>query len=314
MELKYFPELIGGFALLLMSGHFLVKGGVCLAKRFKISTMVVGLTIVSLGTSAPELFVSLSAALKEHDDIAIGSVVGSNVSNIGLVLALTALIVPIAVRSRSVKYDWPVMMISGVLLLIFGLDGKLNRLEGLIFFISLITFVVISVLLSRKANLKSHIVPQNYKLSLLTAILIVVASSAGLAFGADMLVDGASKLAESFNISERAISISMIAVGTSIPELATSVIAAFRKEPDISIGNIIGSNIFNTFGIMGITSMVQPLKVSKQILDFDLWWMLSFFVLLFIFMLPFKGGIIHRYKGLIFLLLYGMFIYFVFAY
>ena len=313
MELKYFPELIGGFALLLMSGHFLVKGGVCLAKRFKISTMVVGLTIVSLGTSAPELFVSLSAALKGHYDIAIGSVVGSNVSNIGLVLALTALIVPIAVRSRSVKYDWPVMMISGVLLLIFGLDGKLNRLEGLIFFISLITFVVISVLLSRKANLKSHIVPQNYKLSLLTAILIVVASSAGLAFGADMLVDGASELAENFNISERAISISMIAVGTSIPELATSVIAAFRKEPDISIGNIIGSNIFNTFGILGITSLVQPLKVSKQILDFDLWWMLGFFVLLFIFMLPLKGGIIHRYKGLIFLLLYGMFIYFVFA-
>ena len=298
--------------ILLGSGHFLIKGGVCLAKRFKISTLVVGLTIVSLGTSAPELFVSLSAALKGHPDIAFGNVIGSNIANIGLVLGLTALILPIVVRSRSVKFDWPVMMISGVYLFLFGLDGRLNRLEGFILTISLIGFIVFLVMRSRKANMKSRTVREIYKFSLPVAIAIVLASSAGLMYGANFLVEGATELAEMFNVSERAISISMIAVGTSLPELVTSVIAAIRKQTDISIGNIIGSNIYNTFGILGVTSLVEPINISKEIMGFDMLWMFGFFILLFIFILPLKGGTIYRYKGLIFLILYIIFIYFVF--
>jgi cation:H+ antiporter len=291
----------------------LVKGGVCLAKRFKISTLVVGLTIVSLGTSAPELFVSLSAALKGNPDIAIGNVIGSNISNIGLVLGLSALILPIAVRSSSVKFDWPVMMFSGILLLLFGLDGKLSRFEGFIFTSLLISFIVFLIVRSRKANMKSRTVREIYKFSLPGAIAIVLASSVGLMIGANQLVEGATKLAHNFNVSERAISISMIAIGTSLPELATSVVAAIRKETDISIGNIIGSNIYNTFGILGITSLVEPIQVNFEIMGYDMLWMLGFFLLLFVFILPIKGGIIYRYKGFIFLLLYIIFIYFVFV-
>ena len=312
MNIPFYLKIVIGLVILLGSGHFLIKGGVCLAKRFKISTLVVGLTIVSLGTSAPELFVSLSAALKGHPDIAFGNVIGSNIANIGLVLGLTALILPIVVRSRSVKFDWPVMMISGVYLFLFGLDGRLNRLEGFILTISLIGFIVFLVMRSRKANMKSRTVREIYKFSLPVAIAIVLASSAGLMYGANFLVEGATELAEMFNVSERAISISMIAVGTSLPELVTSVIAAIRKQTDISIGNIIGSNIYNTFGILGVTSLVEPINISKEIMGFDMLWMFGFFILLFIFILPLKGGTIYRYKGLIFLILYIIFIYFVF--
>ncbi len=313
MGIPYYLQIIIGFVALLGSGHFLVKGGVCLAKRFKISTLVVGLTIVSLGTSAPELFVSLSAALKGHPDIALGNVIGSNISNIGLVLGLSSLILPIAVRSSSVKFDWPVMMFSGVLLFLFGLDGKLSRLEGFIFTSLLAAFIIFLIVRSRKANMKSRTVREIYKFSLPGAIAIVLASSVGLMLGASLLVEGATELAKSFNVSERAISISMIAIGTSLPELATSVVAALRKETDISIGNIIGSNIYNTFGILGITSLVEPIKINLDLLGYDMLWMLGFFLLLFIFILPFKGGTIYRYKGFIFLVLYIIFIYFVFV-
>lgn len=312
MNIPYYLEIIIGFVILLASGHFLVKGGVCLAKRFKISTLVVGLTIVSLGTSAPELFVSLSAALKNHPDIALGNVVGSNISNIGLVLGLSALILPIPVRSRSVKFDWPVMMFSGVLLFLFGLDGYLNRFEGIILTTLLSAFIVFLVMRSRQANMKSRTVREIYKLSLPGAIAIVLVSSVGLMFGANFLVEGATEMAMSFNVSERAISISMIAVGTSLPELVTSLIAAMKNETDISIGNIIGSNVYNTFGILGITGIVEPLSISKEIMSYDIIWMFAFYVLLFIFILPLKGGIIHRYKGFLFLILYLIFIYFVF--
>lgn len=312
MNIPFYFKIVIGLVILLGSGHFLIKGGVCLAKRFKISTLVVGLTIVSLGTSAPELFVSLSAALKGHPDIAFGNVIGSNIANIGLVLGLTALILPIVVRSRSVKFDWPVMMISGIYLFLFGLDGRLNRLEGFILTVSLIGFIVFLVMRSRKANMKSRTVREIYKFSLPGAIVIVLASSIGLMFGANFLVEGATELAEMFNVSERAISISMIAVGTSLPELVTSVIAATRKQTDISIGNIIGSNVYNTFGILGVTSLVEPIKISDEIMRFDMPWMFGFFILLFIFILPLKGGTIYRYKGLIFLILYIIFIYFVF--
>lgn len=312
MNIPYYLEIIVGFVILLASGHFLVKGGVCLAKRFKISTLVVGLTIVSLGTSAPELFVSLSAALKGHPDIALGNVVGSNISNIGLVLGLSALILPIPVRSSSVKFDWPVMMFSGVLLFLFGLDGHLNRLEGIILTTLLGAFIVFLVIRSRQANMKSRTVREIYKFSLPGAITIVLVSSFGLMLGANFLVEGATEMAMNFNISERAISISMIAVGTSLPELVTSLIAAIKNETDISIGNIIGSNVYNTFGILGITGIIEPLSISKEIMSFDILWMFAFYILLFIFILPLRGGIIRRYKGFLFLILYFIFIYFVF--
>lgn len=306
-------QLLAGFALLLTSGHYLVRGGICLARGLNISTLVVGMVVVSLGTSAPEFFVSLTAAIADQPDISVGNVVGSNISNIGLVLGLAAVILPITVRSVSVKYDGPVMIISGILLYVFGMkNSTLDRWEGILFCVLLLVFIVVSLIRSRKANQMLGVKKLEAKYSLKVSLLIVVISSVGLMFGANLLVDGAIVMARDFGVSERAIGISIIAVGTSIPELATSVIAAIKKEMDISIGNIIGSNIYNTFGILGTTAIIRPLQFNEKILNFDIFWMLGFFLVLFIFILPFKGGKLRRYQGMIFLIGYAFYIYLVF--
>ncbi len=312
MELKSFVELIGGLVLLLGAGHFLVLGSVCLARRLNVSTLVVGLTVVSLGTSAPELLVSLNAVITGHPDIAIGNVVGSNISNIGLVLGITSLIFPLAVRSSSIKFDWPVMMASGLLLYWFGLDGQFNRQEGMIFLIVLASYIFYSLAKSRKNEALVPKIPIEFKMSYTITILVILLSTLGLMFGAKFLVLGATDIARFFNVSERAISVSLIAVGTSLPELVTSVAAAIKKESDISIGNIIGSNIYNTFGILGVTGIVKPIDLGEKIMGEDLYWMMGFFVLLFLLILPLKGGVITRLKGVILILLYGLYIYTVF--
>ncbi len=297
---------------MLGSGHFLVRGGVCLARRLKVSTLVVGLTVVSLGTSAPELLVSLNAAITGHPDIAIGNVIGSNISNIGLVLGITSLIFPLAVRSSSIKFDWPVMMASGLLLYWFGMDGKLNRIEGMVFLAMLVIYIVYSLAKSRKKEALAPRIPVEYKMSISLTIFVIILSTVGLMFGAKLLVLGATDIALFLNVSERAISVSIIAVGTSLPELVTSVTAAIKKESDISIGNIIGSNIYNTFGILGVTGAVKPIGLGDEIMGEDMFWMMGFFVLLFLLILPLRGGVITRLKGFVFLLLYSLYIYFVF--
>ncbi len=274
---------------------------------------MIGLTVVSLGTSAPELLVSMHAAFSGHPDISVGNVVGSNISNIGLVLGMSSLIFPLVVRSSSIKFDWPVMMLTGVLLYWFGFDGEISRFEGMIFTLGLGLFIVYSFVKSGKDKIAKSGIQVKYKMSLPMTIFIILLSSAGLLFGARILVRGATDIAQYFQVSERAISLTVIAVGTSLPELATSVVAAFKKEADISIGNIIGSNIYNTFGILGLTAIIKPIKnISEDIMKEDILWMIGFFVLLFLFILPIKGGKITRFKGVIFLLLYGAYIYFVF--
>lgn len=298
--------------MLLGAGHFLVLGGVCLSRRLNISTLVVGLTVVSFGTSAPELLVSLHAAISGHPDIAIGNVIGSNISNIGLVLGITSLIFPLAVRSSSIKFDWPVMMASGLLLYWFGLDGMFNRLEGMIFLVLLVLYIVYSLTKSRKTEARVPKIPVEFKMSFLLTVFVILLSTVGLMFGARLLVQGATDIALFFNVSERAISVSIIAVGTSLPELVTSILAAIKKESDISIGNIIGSNIYNTFGILGVTGAVKPIMLSDKIMGADLFWMMGFFLLLFLLILPFKGGMITRLKGFVLLLLYTLYIYIVF--
>ena len=300
--------LIAGLVLLLFSGDFLVRGSVSLASHFKVSKFVIGAVIVSIGTSAPELVVSLDATIMGHPDIAMGNVVGSNIANIVLILGLTALIIPVSVKGKGVAFDWSVMMFASILLLIFGLNYKLQFIEGLVFILLLIAFVYWSLHKSRKEQKENHRQVLEPRYGLIVSLILVAFSTVGLVFGADFLVKGSVSIARNFGVSERVISISFIALGTSLPELATSIAAAMRKELDIFIGNIIGSNIFNILGILGVTALCKTIDINTKIIQFDILWMLGISILLFLFILPLRRGTITRWKGLVFLTIYIVYI------
>jgi cation:H+ antiporter len=315
-------DLIIGLVLLLAGGEFLVRGGVSLASNFRISTLVVGVTVVSLGTSAPELVVSMDAALSGHPDIAVGNVIGSNIANIGLVLGLTLIILPVMVDSRSLLFNMLVMLGVTALLILFVLDLRLDWWEGIILIFLLVSFVWYSIRGSR-INLKNgigEIPPKKY--SLMVSLIIIVVSGVGLVYGARYLVDGASEIARNLGVSERAISVSVIALGTSLPELVTSAVAAFRKENDISIGNIIGSNIFNILGILGASSAIlvipgvsksDAINISEKMAGHDLIVCLGLSVFLLLLMMPLRLIKLSRAKGLILIAAYILYIYFVFS-
>lgn len=304
--------VFAGFFLLLSGGHFLVRGSVALAHHFNVSTLVVGLVIVSLGTSAPELVVSLQAAFKGHPDIALGNVVGSNVSNIALVLALSAIVLPIGVKRDTVRIDMPVMLLASLLLFVMMLNGILGLWEGLLFVLFLAGFIFFSLRRSRnfQKKIQEELPLPNY--SLWVSIVLVLFSSVALVFGANWLIRGVTVLAVDFGISERVISITVIAFGTSLPELATSVVAAFQKEADISIGNIVGSNLFNIMGVLGVTSVFHPIVVNPDILHFDIYWMLGISLLLFIFIIPLTKSKLTRLKGGILFVIYLFYVYLLF--
>lgn len=303
--------LILGFTVLLISGDLLVKSGVALSTHLRISMLVIGVVFVSLGTSAPELVVSIKAALKDHPDIAIGNVVGSNISNIALVLGLTALIINIPVNKNSVRFDWPFMMLSGVLFYLFVRNGILSFFEGSVFLFLLMVFIFWSVKKSRIEMSRVEHVFAKARFSVAVSVLLLLVSSAGLYFGATWLVDSAEAIASRYGVSERVISVTIIAFGTSVPELATSVIAALKKQLDISIGNIIGSNIFNILGILGVTSMIKSIPVNVE-LKFDVHWMLALSVLLLLFMLPYGKANLNRWKGFVLISSYFLYIILVF--
>ncbi len=259
-----------GIVVLLISGRLLVMGGVELARYFKISSLVIGMTVVAFGTSAPELLVSISAALKGSPEISLGNVLGSNIANIGLVLAITGLIMPLSVQKDTIKYDWPIMMFSFVILFVMMWGNKITRLEGLFLVLLLVAYIWWEISHSRK-QMKEN--PEEYpesKMSIWVALLLIVISSIGLAKGADWLVDAAVKIAKDLGVSERVISITIVAIGTSLPELTASVIAALKKQPDLSVGNIIGSNIFNIFSIIGFTALIKPMKFDHIPFTIDL--------------------------------------------
>ncbi len=303
--------LVLGFIVLLISGDLLVKSGVALASHFRISTLVIGVTVVSLGTSAPELVVSVGAAMKDLPDMAIGNVVGSNISNIALVLGLTAVIINIPVNKNSVRFDWPFMMFASLVFYIFILDGKLAFTEGLIFISLLIVFVLWSVRQSRLELSRINHVFSKARYTVSLSVLLLLVSTAGLYLGATWLVESAVSIAYRLGISERVISVTIIAFGTSVPELATSVMAAVKKQLDISIGNIIGSNIFNIFGILGITSLIKSIPVSME-MRYDIYWMLAISVLLLLLMLPSGRALLSRWKGAVLLTAYLSYIFLVF--
>lgn len=302
--------LLIGFALLVFSGRILIRSSVSIARRFKLSPFLIGLTIVAMGTSGPELLVSLTGAIKGHADVAIYNVIGSNISNVLLVLAVTALILPIPVRSKTFWPNWSVMFIFSLLVFLFLMDLTFSWNEGLLIFILLIGYVIYSIY--RSGSGEHQVEEEDHKdMKIVPALILVIASSGGLALGASLLVDNAIILARDFGMSERIISVSLIAVGTSIPELTTSAIAAFRKHTDISIGNIIGSNIFNLGFVLGITSMVKPLEVNPLILSFDIYWLFGIALILMGMLFIPPKLILSRWKGLVMLSIYLIYLYIV---
>lgn len=314
-----FINLLVGGVLLVFSGNFLVKGGVALARHFNISTLVIGVTVVSFGTSAPELIVSLFAALNGSPSIAMGNVVGSNIANIALVLALTAIILPITVNRNSIRFDWPVMMAATLILYALILipqgwpsneinGNNLNNIEGIVLMLMLLSYIFISIRRSKKKKEESVEKPD---FAILPAVAMVVISCAGLSFGADGLVNGAKRIAFDLGVSERIVGITIVAFGTSIPELVTSVIAALKKEMDISVGNILGSNIFNIFGILGTTAIVKEISVESQLIKIDFLFVIGISILLFLCMLPLSRPRISRFGGIIMLLFYASYISFI---
>lgn len=305
-------SLIAGLLLLVFSGDGLVKGSVQLSRHFKLSTLVVGLTVVAFGTSAPELFVSVKAAYNGVPDLAIGNVVGSNIANIGLILGLVAIFMPISIKNRSILRDWVVMMVASFMLVYAVLNGNIGFFEGLVFVSFLVLYIGGSIYNSkRKKKLQKTFLPPT--MVIWKALLYVVVAIVGLYFGADLLVAGAREIAVTWGVSDRVIGVSLVAFGTSVPELVTSMVAMFRKENDISVGNIIGSNIFNIWAVLGATSLITPLPINDlNNVVFDIVISLAFAVLLLVFMIPLRKGVISRWKGGVLFALYIVYIFFIF--
>jgi len=302
--------LIGGILLLYLGGDFLVKGSVSLANHFKVSPFFIGIVIISLGTSFPELIVSVEAAIKGHPDISLGNIVGSNIANIALALGITALVLPIVVRKKNIWFDWLALFILSGIMVVFSLNHRLQRTEGIVLVILLVAYYGYQIYDARKE--RKEIKLEKAKYNIWFSVLIVITAFIILAFGAEGVITGGSNIAKSMGFSERIISLTVIAFGTSLPEIATSFVAALKKQLDISIANVLGSNIFNIAGVLGITTIIKPIQVNNRILNFDYWWMLSFLILLALMIFVFRKRRITRIEGGILIIAYAIYIYWLF--
>jgi len=317
--------IVVGLSVLIAGGEFLVKGAIGIAAKAHLSTLVIGMTVVSFGTSAPELLVSLKAAYMEAPEIAIGNVIGSNIANLALVLGITVIIFPMPVSRNTLVFDWPMMMLSGLLFYLFALNFSFSRWEGVVLFTLLIAFVLFLIYNSRKNNktallaeeLNKQALKENEKeeeeivpFNVGKSIFFLLIGLIGLYFGAQWLIDGAKSLGESAGLSKHVIGITIVAFGTSVPELVTSVVAAYRKEMEISVGNLIGSNIFNIMAVIGITAMVHPISIEQSVVNWDMLWMLGIF--LAIFPMMWLKRKVNRVSGAILLSTYFLYIYLLF--
>lgn len=293
--------LILGLVVLIAGGEFLVKGAVGIATILQISPLVIGLTVVSFGTSAPELLVSLNAAVEGSPGIAMGNVLGSNVANLALVLGVTVLIFPLAVDRQTKIIDWPMMMFVSLLLFVFCYDLKIERWEGIVLIAILLIFTFLLIRKSRRQSKAEALLNEDLDVepagSTLHSLGFLIVGLVGLYFGSDWLLDGAVGIAESLGMEERVIGLTIVAFGTSAPELVASCMAAYRQQTDISIGNLIGSNIFNVCAVLGITSTVKEISVDQAIMDSDMLWMLGISLAILPMMLI--GRKIGRLKGVL---------------
>ena len=305
--------LILGFVLLYYGGEFLVKGSVNLANKFNISKLVAGMTIVSFATSSPELFVSIEAIVNKSSDIVFGNIIGSNIANIALVLGCTALFFNINVSDKTLKIDFPFLFFAtfSVGYILYFL-GKITFFTGLILLMILTAYLFYIISSSRNEN--NSIVDQEEKddkSTYLNCFTYLILGIVLLKYGADFLVSSAIDIATLLNIEERIIAVTVVAIGTSVPELATSIVAALKKEVDLAVGNIVGSNIFNLLAVLGITALYKEIEImNNDILSIDYLFMFIITVIFGVMLYFFDKGKINKLKGGVLLLIYFSFIYY----
>jgi cation:H+ antiporter len=311
--------VVVGLALLAGGGEALVRAATTLAGLAGVSPAVIGLTVVAIGTSLPELVVSLVAALGGQPDLAIANVVGSNIFNVAATLGLTALLLPLPVHGSAVRLEWPVMFAASGLLLLVAQDGAVDRVEGAAFLVVLALFVAYTVRVARRhvgaaeaRSLADEVesrdldAPGGRPPRLAVPLAVLAAGLVALVVGGRLLVDGAVVVARLAGMSERVIGLTIVAGGTGAPELATSLVAALRRRTDVAIANMIGSNIFNVLGILGVTALVRPVPVADAVLRVDLWWMLGTTVLLL--PLLYTGARLSRLEGGLLVAAYGAYL------
>jgi cation:H+ antiporter len=308
--------LLLGFVLLFIGGVLLVRGSVSLALKMKISTLVVGMTVVAFATSAPELFVSLKAIFEGSSNIALGNAIGSNIANIALVLGVTAIIFRVKISKQTLSLNYPMMLGSSFLLgavLYFFKGIPVN--VGFLFVMLLLLFVWLLIVTSRKEHLKTEtkegeFLEKSANDSLLKSILVLILGVFLLKYGADFLIDSTKILANNFGISDRVIAVTVVALGTSIPELATSIIAALKKEENLAVGNLIGSNIFNILAVLGITASVKEINIDDAaIFSFDYFCMMAITLVVGLLIYVFSKQEISRREGIFLVLIYLFYMY-----
>ena len=282
--------VLGGAVILAFAGSRLVDFAAAVAEKARLTPAVIGLTIVAAGTSAPELVVSVTGALQGSPGIAMGNVVGSNIANIGLVLGVCAVIMPIPVARGVLVFEYPFLVLSSWLVLLLCRDGRLDRLEGTFFLASMVGFIAYAVWVARREisnaerKLAGDVVPDRAAIlkrrSTWALALGILAALAGLVLGAQVLVTGAIGLARALDVSERVVGLTVVAIGTSLPEVAVSIAAALRKQQEMAVANIVGSNIFNLLMILGAAALTRPLPIDSRMIAIDLWVMLAFTLLI----------------------------------
>ena len=294
--------LIIGLMLLVVGSNYLLKSAVDLSLKLKLSKVVIGLTVVSFATSAPELLISISSALKGSADIAISNVIGSNIANLGLVLGTALCFTKIKIPKSNMKFDWTFLMIISFLFFYFINDLSVSRSEGVLLFLAWILFLVFIIKIRDDADVEEIKINTSSNSKILILILV---SSTLLYFGSELFVSSSIYFAEYFGVSERVIGLTLVAIGTSLPELVTTLVAIYKSELDISIGNIIGSNIFNILAVIGLTSIVTDLNIlSERILSFDIYVMILFSFILVFFYYSENKRFLNIYHGIIYILLF----------
>jgi cation:H+ antiporter len=308
--------VVAGIVMLATGGELLVRGAVTLARHLKVSPAVIGLTVVAMGTSLPELAASLAAALDSHPDVAIGNVVGSNIINVACIAATAALLQPLPVYPKALRLEWPFMFLASWVGFLLARDGTVDRLEGGFLLLSLVLFTYYIARLAQTESTETPPLAQALTEEALgkaakaggiwSQVAFVAGGIALLTVGGRVLVMGAVDLATLAGVSERIIGLTVVAVGTSLPELAASIVAARRGHAEMALANVIGSNIFNILGVLGTVALVRPIPVTSAILSTDMWWMLGFSLLLFPLMQ--RRLKVAKTEGALLLVAYGVYL------
>jgi len=307
--LKLILFILLGFVLLIKGADFLVDGASNIAKKFGIPELIIGLTIVSIGTSMPELFVSVTSSLQGFSDISIGNVIGSNLCNLLFILGITSIIRDIKFQKNTKYIEIPFLIFTTFMFFIIAQDGLISKIDSIILIISFIIFILYTIVSAKKQNVKEtlEMVAKEENISVIKSIIIIIIGIVALKFGGEFVVNNATALAKLFNISDKIISVTIIAIGTSLPELVTSVIAAIKGNTDMAIGNIIGSNIFNLLLIIGVSGLIKTISYN---LSYNIDFIILFLASVILFIIPHAGKkeYITKAGGITFLVMYSGYI------